>query len=133
MFLLNSGSIILSKETFGKPIVHPSEKLMLTLHESLPSIEKRLGYCFQDRSILIQAFVHRSFLNECQLSNLIANERLEFLGDAVLNLYVSAFLFARFPDRGEGPLSKQKAEAVCQTSCAVMMDHLALIANLFDR
>jgi ribonuclease III len=110
--------------------VHSSEKLMFALQESLPKIEERLGYRFQDRPILTQAFIHRSFLNECQFENLIANERLEFLGDAVLNLYVSAFLFARFPDRGEGPLSKQKAQAVCQASCAVMMEHLGLIDYL---
>jgi ribonuclease-3 len=103
---------------------------MYSLQEALPSIEARLGYCFQDRTILTQAFIHRSFLNECHLPNLIANERLEFLGDAVLNLYVSAFLFARFPDRGEGLLSKQKAQAVCQASCAVMMEHLELIDQL---
>lgn len=103
---------------------------MLALQEALPSIEDRLGYRFQDRSILTQAFIHRSFLNECQFPNLIANERLEFLGDAVLNLYVSAFEFERFPDSGEGPLSKQKAQAVCQASCAVMMEQLALIDHL---
>jgi ribonuclease-3 len=110
--------------------VHPSEKLMLSLQEALPAIEDRLGYHFQDKTILTQAFVHRSFLNECQFPDLIANERLEFLGDAVLNLYVSSFLFARFPERGEGLLSKQKAQAVCQTSCAVMMEQLDLISYL---
>jgi ribonuclease-3 len=103
---------------------------MFFLQESLSSIEERLSYRFQDRSILTQAFIHRSFLNECQLQNLIANERLEFLGDAVLNLYVSAFVFERFPDDGEGHLSKQKAQAVCQASCAVMMEHLGLIDHL---
>lgn len=103
---------------------------MLALQDALSSIESRLGYCFQDRAILTQAFIHRSFLNECQLPNLIANERLEFLGDSVLNLYVSAFLFARFPDLGEGVLSKQKAQAVCQASCAVMMEQLGLIEHL---
>ena len=103
---------------------------MISLQESLPRIQERLGYHFNDLAILTQAFIHRSFLNECQLPNLIANERLEFLGDAVLNLYVSAFLFSRFPDRGEGLLSKQKAQAVCQASCAVMMDRLGLIHHL---
>ncbi len=103
---------------------------MLALQEALPSIESRLGYTFQDKTILTQAFIHRSFLNECQLPGLMANERLEFLGDAVLNLYVSSHLFLHFPDLGEGPLSKQKAQAVCRASCATMMSHLDLIHHL---
>lgn len=103
---------------------------MLSLEEAQPFIEERLGYRFQDKAILTQAFIHRSFLNECQFRHLTSNERLEFLGDAVLNLYVSTFLFERFPDRGEGLLSKQKAQAVCQTSCAIMMEQLGLIDHL---
>lgn len=110
--------------------MHLTEKSVEALLEALPSIEGRLQYTFQDRAILMEAFVHRSFLNESAVPNLIANERLEFLGDAVLNLYVSMFLFARFPDYGEGVLSKQKAQAVCQSSCAVMMEQLDLINHL---
>ena len=78
----------------------------------------------------MEAFVHRSFLNEASVPDLLANERLEFLGDAVLDLYVSMFLFGRFPVYGEGVLSKQKAQAVCQSSCAVMMEQLGLVRHL---
>ena len=130
LFLQNSGLIILAQQPFGKHIVHTSEKQMADLLEALPSIEGSLKYKFQDKAILTEAFVHRSFLNECAMFNLMANERLEFLGDAVLNLYVSMFLFSRFPNYGEGILSKQKAQAVCQASCAIMMEQLPLIHHL---
>ena len=102
---INTAGIILFTQTFSKPIPLRNAS-MQTLYDALPSIEDRLGYRFQDRSVLVQAFVHRSFLNESQLPNLIAYERLEFLGDAVLNLYVSAYLFSRFPDIFAGPPSK---------------------------
>ena len=130
LFLQNCGLIILGSQPFGKYIVHSSDKQMAALLEALPAIEARLAYTFQDKAVLREAFVHRSFLNECATSNLVANERLEFLGDAVLNLYVSTFLFSRFPEHGEGILSKQKAQAVCQTSCAVMMEQLPLLQYL---
>ena len=110
--------------------MHLTEKCVEALLEALPSIEDRLGYTFQDKAILMESFVHRSFLNETSVPNLVANERLEFLGDAVLDLYVSMFLFGRFPGYGEGVLSKQKAQAVCQESCAVMMEQLGLVQHL---
>ena len=93
----------------------------------LENLQNQLGYKFADSKLLKEALTHPS----CHIEKPQKNyERLEFLGDAVLNLYVSAFLFARFPDSGEGPLSKQKAQAVCQTSCAVMMEQLNLIDHL---
>ena len=115
---------------WGNSLVHPMEKCIEALVEALPLIEDRLGYQFQEKAILIESFVHRSFLNESSVPGLVANERLEFLGDAVLNLYVSMFLFSRLPAYGEGVLSKQKAQAVCQSSCAVMMEKLDLIRHL---
>ena len=110
--------------------MHPTEKCVEALLEALPSIEDRLGYRFQKKPILMEAFVHRSFLNEASVPGLVANERLEFLGDAVLDLYVSTFLFGRFPEYVEGVLSKQKAQAVCQGSCAIMMEKLDLVRHL---
>ena len=110
--------------------MHSSEKYLASLLESLPYIEDRLRYTFQDKALLTEAFIHRSFLNECFSSSLVANERLEFLGDAVLNLYVSTSIFDRFPNHGEGILSKQKAQAVCQASCAIMMEQLGLLSFL---
>ena len=65
-------------------------------------LEKQLRAKFRDPSLLQQALVHRSYLNEVPDSGLDSNERLEFLGDAVLGLVVAGKLYADYPDRGEG-------------------------------
>jgi len=77
---------------------------------SLKKIEAVLGYSFKDRKLLSRALSHRS-----SMSGGIANERLEYLGDAVLGLVVSEFLFKRFPDYDEGNLTKIKAALVNET------------------
>ncbi|MBW1786393.1 MAG: ribonuclease III [Deltaproteobacteria bacterium] len=73
---------------------------------------KRLGYRFRDPSLLEQAFRHASYVNERPFDHLKDNERLEFLGDAVLDLAVSHLLMAAFPDADEGTLSKFRATVV---------------------
>jgi dsRNA-specific ribonuclease len=75
-------------------------------------LEKRLGHVFRDSSLLIQAFCHASYVNEHPESGLKNNERLEFLGDAVLDLAVSTLLMEIFPDSPEGELSKFRAMVV---------------------
>lgn len=90
---------------------------------SLEEIENKLEYSFQNKEILFQAFTHRSFLNEASIT-LRSNERLEFLGDSVLNLFVSELLFKAFPDKEEGELSQLKAHLVCQESCYKMVQKL---------
>jgi ribonuclease-3 len=74
---------------------------------SLKKIESVLSYTFNDKGLLAKALSHRS-----SVSDGLANERLEFLGDAVLGLVVSEFLFKRFPDYNEGNLTKIKASLV---------------------
>jgi ribonuclease-3 len=70
-------------------------------------IESALGYCFQNKDLLRKALSHRS-----SVENGPSNERLEYLGDAVLGLVVSEFLFRRFSDLNEGNLTKMKASLV---------------------
>jgi len=74
--------------------------------------EKKIGVTFADKELLKQAFVHRSFLNESKASGLKHNERLEFLGDAVLELVVTDFLYHQFPDNDEGVLTAYRASLV---------------------
>ena len=74
--------------------------------------EKEIGVNFNDKSLLEQAFTHRSYLNENRGSGREHNERLEFLGDAVLELVVTEFLFAKYPDRPEGDLTSYRAALV---------------------
>lgn len=80
------------------------------------AFEKRIGYTFKDKELLKQAFTHRSFLNENRAHGLEHNERLEFLGDAVLELVVTEFLFDKYPDKPEGDMTSYRAALVNTTS-----------------
>lgn len=76
------------------------------------SLEKQLNFNFKNKDLLIQAFCHRSYLNENPNSNLENNERLEFLGDAVLELIVTEELFEKYPKKSEGELTNWRAALV---------------------
>jgi ribonuclease-3 len=78
-------------------------------HGALQAI---LGVSFKDESLLQQALVHRSYLNENPALHLVSNERLEFLGDAVLGFVVADELYSRFPEFSEGELTKLRAALV---------------------
>jgi ribonuclease-3 len=78
----------------------------------LSTFESKIGYAFKDKGLLERAFTHRSYLNENRMPGREHNERLEFLGDAVLELVVTEFLFAKFPDRQEGDLTVYRAALV---------------------
>lgn len=80
-------------------------------------IEKIIGYHFKDQSILKNALTHSSFIND--KSKLKNNERLEFLGDAVLELVVSHYLYKNCNNRGEGEMTKLRAKIVCTDSLAM--------------
>lgn len=77
----------------------------------LEKIEQTLGFTFKDKDLLRRAFTHRSYLNENQDIDK-HNERLEYLGDAVLEFLVSKFLFNKFPERAEGELTSFRSAAV---------------------
>ncbi|MEE1085937.1 MAG: ribonuclease III [Schaedlerella sp.] len=81
-------------------------------------LENKIGYHFQDASLLKQALMHSSYTNEKHLPKYQCNERLEFLGDAVLELVSSEFLFKEKPLVSEGELTKTRASMVCEPSLA---------------
>lgn len=81
-------------------------------------LEERIGYRFRDRSLLRQAMTHSSFTNEQKIRRAQNYERLEFLGDAVLELVSSEFLFLENPKISEGELTKTRAGMVCEPSLA---------------
>ena len=81
-------------------------------------IEKKLGVSFEDKKVLKRALTHRSFLNENRGMGLKNNERLEFLGDAVLELIISSKLFHAYPDRAEGELTGIRSALVRTESLA---------------
>jgi len=76
------------------------------------TFEQAIGISFDDKKLLKQAFTHRSYLNEHEDEGLEHNERLEFLGDAVLELVVTHFLYNTFPDKPEGELTAIRAALV---------------------
>ncbi len=103
------------------------------LLEALPLIEHKLNYTFRSKKILLAAFTHRSYLNEAakDKEELIAhNERLEFLGDAIVNLFVSETLFRIFPHHDEGSLSKHKATLVSEKSLSQLIEQFDITKYL---
>src|SRR2546422_9579528 len=86
--------------------------------DGLDEIQRRLGYRFQRSSLLIEALTHKSYLNEAKETGRVDNERLEFLGDAVLDLVVSEYLLSGVPDAAEGELSKLRARLVSEKTLA---------------
>ena len=79
---------------------------------NLSQLEEKLSLKFKDQDMLLQALTHRSYLNENPGFRLGHNERLEFLGDAVLELIVTEDLYARFPEKPEGELTSFRAALV---------------------
>ena len=75
-------------------------------------LEKKLNLKFKNKDLLIQAFCHRSYLNENPDFYLNHNERLEFLGDAVLELIVTEHLYQKYPKKPEGELTNWRAALV---------------------
>lgn len=75
-------------------------------------LEKKLAINFNNKDLLTQAFIHRSYLNENPNIKLFHNERLEFLGDAVLELVVTAYLYEKYPKKPEGELTNWRAALV---------------------
>ena len=89
-------------------------------------LEERAEYVFQDKALLFQAMTHSSFANEHKYERTKDNERLEFLGDAVLEIISSEFLFLNYPKMPEGDLTKLRASIVCEPTLAVCARELGI-------
>ncbi len=97
----------------------------------LAALEERLGVGFNNRLLLVEALTHRSFLNECAAHPTGHNERLEFLGDAVVELIVTEQLYRKFPDKAEGHLTSFRAALVCADTLADVAMSCGLHEALF--
>lgn len=86
--------------------------------DKLKELETKTGHRFHNFHLLEQAMIHSSYANEKKLGHLGCNERLEFLGDAVLELVSSEFLYSHYPEMPEGQLSKLRASLVCEPTLA---------------
>ncbi len=95
-----------------------------------PVLEKKLNYRFNNKELAQEACRHSSFVNEQPGSHLRDNERLEFLGDAVLNLAVSHMLMKRFPDHPEGDLSRMRANLVNENQLSELAKEIDLGSHL---
>ncbi|MBS7527463.1 ribonuclease III [Fusibacter paucivorans] len=86
------------------------------MSQSLRDFQEKLGYQFNDIDYLRRALTHSSYANENKKDKIKNNERLEFLGDSVLGLVVSEYLYSHFPNLAEGQLTKVRARIVCESS-----------------
>ena len=93
---------------------------------SLTDFEDKIGYHFKNQGLLRQALTHSSYANERHMKKLSDNERLEFLGDAVLEIISSDFLYHNYPDVPEGQLTKLRASIVCEPTLALCTKELDL-------
>ena len=92
----------------------------------LEEFEKKIGYTFKDISLLKLALTHSSYGNEVYRDKMYNNERLEFLGDAVLEIIVSEFLFSTKQELPEGQLTKIRASIVCEPTLAMCAKNISL-------
>ncbi|MCQ2538040.1 MAG: ribonuclease III [Lachnospiraceae bacterium] len=94
--------------------------------ESLEKLEENIGYKFKDISLLKLAVTHSSYVHERVMNKIQCNERIEFLGDAVLEAVSSEFLYNTYPDKQEGELTKLRASLVCESALAVCAKEIKL-------
>jgi ribonuclease-3 len=92
----------------------------------LAALQKTLGISFNDLSLLEQALVHSSYINENPGLALTSNERLEFLGDAILGFIVAEELYQRFPNLSEGEMTKLRSSVVCRDALSRMARAISL-------
>lgn len=112
-----------------------------SMYGRLPQLEEKIGYHFKNKEYLILALTHRSYANEEKSHNASRvnkhlmpgdhNERLEFLGDAVLELSSSYFLFKKYPNMSEGDMSKLRASVVCEPILAEISKEMGLVDYIF--
>lgn len=92
----------------------------------MTELEKRIGYTFQQKKLLTTALSHSSHINEMKTKGQQSNERLEFLGDSVLSLITSNYLFKTMTKLPEGKLTKIRAAVVCERSLCVFAREIGL-------
>jgi ribonuclease-3 len=99
--------------------------------QQLDSFQERLGYRFGERALLIEALSHSSYVNENPDAGVSSNERMEFLGDSVLGLLITQYLFEHYPDFPEGELTLMKSVLVSEGTLAGIAQRIELGPCLF--
>lgn len=101
------------------------KKMLQTIQQQFKEFQEKIGIEFHNEKLLKQAFTHSSYVNEHRRKPNEDNERLEFLGDAVLELTVSQYLFTKYPMMSEGELTKLRAAIVCEPSLVAFAHELS--------
>lgn len=101
------------------------------MNKDYSRLEEKLGYCFKNKRLIEEALTHSSYINEAKKKDIRDNERLEFFGDAIIEFYVSDYLFKKFPDLPEGALTKTRASMVCESGLATCARELDLGDYIF--
>ena len=91
-------------------------QIAINIENSIAELEKKIGYSFNKKYIIKRALIHSSYANQLGLTYIEHNERLEFLGDSVLNLVVSEYIFKKYRNKPEGKLTRIRASIVCESS-----------------
>lgn len=94
--------------------------------EKLKELERKIGYQFKKKELLKQALTHSSFSNEQKINKFANYERLEFLGDAVLELLSSRFFFDNYPEMSEGEMTRRRSSMVCEPALAFCARDISL-------
>ena len=94
-------------------------------------LSRYTGYSFHDSSLLLLALTHPSYSGEMKKTRIESNQRLEFLGDAVLELVVSEYLYRRFPERGEGEMTRMRSSLVFEPALFLCAKRISLPDFLF--
>ena len=98
----------------------------MLFNKDFSGLEEKIGYEFRDKKLLQQALTHSSFSNEQIINQCPDYERLEFLGDAVLELISSQFFYERYPDWKEGQLTRVRSSMVCEPALAYCARDISL-------
>jgi len=101
-----------NKGGFNKMINYSKENLV----NKIAALEEKISYEFKNKDNLIRALTHSSFANENKHNKFVSNERLEFLGDAVLNVIISEKIYTQYSNLSEGEMTKARSTIVCETS-----------------
>ena len=99
----------------------------------IEQLEAAIGYTYTNKKILCEALTHSSYSNEMKSKGekVLFNERLEFLGDSVLSIVVSSFIFEKFRNKQEGDLTKIRAAVVCEKALAKFAEQIELGSYMF--
>ncbi|MDD6856905.1 MAG: ribonuclease III [Lachnospiraceae bacterium] len=101
------------------------------MNKNIQNLENEIGYVFNDKELLMQALTHSSYVNDRKMDKNLCNERLEFLGDAILEMTSSEFLYSEYPEKDEGELTKLRASLVSETPLAAVAGEIGLGEYLY--